>query len=391
MGGREQTRFIEQYEITMKQYHKEFDSPPPQEFWPPSDIRFGTDTHYRWVNEKEFFLLKKPRIRNLCLWVGLGLSPFLAASWSEQKTLNFLNPFDFTGPQFLIFYGICSLLAILLCLIIRKVSRRKGKDSFESVSLSWQELSVLSGDIQRYVEVLFFRLVSKDIIMRKNHRFFMTENGEKAELSDKTELSVVASIKDGKETDIIQNELRVKAMAIQEELKAKGLLESAKSFEKISFRVSILYLSLITMGAIKVFVGIARDKPIGFLLVFILVNICLYILFMRRPARTIAGDRYLQKQINKISYSRTNSGNFDQSDVTPICIHGLSVADRRLSHSVLETMSKTRRNHSYQGNSSIYTTIHTDGGGSDSISGGFGSSGGDIGCGGSGCGGCGGD
>jgi hypothetical protein len=72
-GSGERGKFRHWYDYTLESYRQVFGAPPPQDIWPPAEIRFGlinfirvnTDTH--WVIPKSgWWLLIKNQLKRLC-------------------------------------------------------------------------------------------------------------------------------------------------------------------------------------------------------------------------------------------------------------------------------------------------------------------------------------
>jgi len=64
-GGRDQgALFKSTYENTLDLYRSEFGA-PPQDIWPPEKIRFGRAPHFKRVNARDVWLIRKPQ------WPGL--------------------------------------------------------------------------------------------------------------------------------------------------------------------------------------------------------------------------------------------------------------------------------------------------------------------------------
>lgn len=73
-GQAEQERFKQGYERTLESYRRFFGE-PPVDIWPPGNVRFGKDLHYRRVNTVSNVVIPQTR-----LWLlGLAAAVILAA------------------------------------------------------------------------------------------------------------------------------------------------------------------------------------------------------------------------------------------------------------------------------------------------------------------------
>ena len=112
----------------------------------PQLRRFGKDIHYRWYNEKDYFLLPKPDLKHVALFFLCLLIPFLGGFQSDSFTWDNLNPFNFRGPQFIALFVFLSGVALVAAVFLRHTKRLKEDPLATSTNLSWQELAVLSGE-----------------------------------------------------------------------------------------------------------------------------------------------------------------------------------------------------------------------------------------------------
>jgi len=60
-GNSEQDKFTNWYEKTLELYIKKFDENPPEDIWPPSEIRFS-DVVFERVNKRKKWIIQKPKI-----------------------------------------------------------------------------------------------------------------------------------------------------------------------------------------------------------------------------------------------------------------------------------------------------------------------------------------
>ncbi len=72
-GGADQSAlFRDAYQKTLELYQSEFGNPPPEDIWPPAEIRFGRAPHFMRINSKDVWLLPKPRL-------SMGIAAILRA------------------------------------------------------------------------------------------------------------------------------------------------------------------------------------------------------------------------------------------------------------------------------------------------------------------------
>ncbi|WP_156803705.1 hypothetical protein [Lyngbya sp. PCC 8106] len=120
-GSSEDNKFNHWYNKTLEEYTTFFGEFPPVEIWPPAEIRFNHDIQVQRVNTEDYWII--PKFRNLNLPVfrfpkpailGIGFLLTLALTACEVSLTNMQNPLDFTGSEFLEFYFLSVLTAIVL-------------------------------------------------------------------------------------------------------------------------------------------------------------------------------------------------------------------------------------------------------------------------------------
>ena len=125
----DKTRFDDNYLRTRQSYEAEFGEYPPEDLWPPAEIRFGEAPWYRRINTKRHLVLPvpqwlsgilssrltKPATATLGLAVAGGVAAQAAlASPAESSAGTFLSG---NGPVIMAIVG-----AVLLVIVIALVS-----------------------------------------------------------------------------------------------------------------------------------------------------------------------------------------------------------------------------------------------------------------------------
>ena len=62
-GGDEDVKFLEQYEETLEFYEQIYGTPPPDDIWPESQVRFSNELRLRWVNLSTVYVLEKSKMK----------------------------------------------------------------------------------------------------------------------------------------------------------------------------------------------------------------------------------------------------------------------------------------------------------------------------------------
>ncbi len=97
-GGPDQGKlFRDAYEATLNLYRSEFGE-PPADIWPPTDIRFGKAPHFKRVNTRDVWMIRKPKAPELVLNALRRVKSVPAAAFAA--CLGFLSLLFGTGLAF---------------------------------------------------------------------------------------------------------------------------------------------------------------------------------------------------------------------------------------------------------------------------------------------------
>jgi hypothetical protein len=118
-GANERSRHFEQYERTLATYAQWFEEPPPNDIWPPANVRFAKNSRHVRVNCQRAWILPKPN----WIWRLAGRGSLLAGALAAPLMLGAANPMDLSGPEFLVFYAVVCAVAIAAAIALRSFLR----------------------------------------------------------------------------------------------------------------------------------------------------------------------------------------------------------------------------------------------------------------------------
>ena len=318
-GGQEQTHFALQYERTLASYEQIFGTPPPADIWHPAEERFGDDLLWRRVNLSRYWVIPKPcwfrRLPRVAVSNALPAAnnsiakPTAAAVAALPLTLGLANPLDFTGPTFLVFFALATIMAIAASLLLRWVLRASEAPSDAKLSdMDPLQLALLQDQGRiRFAQAGMAALVSSGRaafgeetstilgIKVGNTPTFRVEPHPVIEDSEclrrlQRHLSALGT---AKLADAVK-EAYAGARQEEEELKQRGLLTDAWYGSPKLWLTAAPLLAVLMLGLAKISVGIARDRPVAFLVIgCAVVAIIMFVGFFRKPRRTTAGDKIL--------------------------------------------------------------------------------------------------
>lgn len=273
-----------------------------------------------------------------------------------------LNPFDWAGTPFLMLYGILLVLTIGLGVLIPAWLRPEGHSRRVDHP---EELALLAGGRPRHAEAIAASLLARGALDMLDKNRMKPGRGELAQTS--AERAVVNQVAPITFRDI-RKAAELDAEAMEDQLERDGLrMDSGTAWQMRFFQV-MPYVALIGFGLVKYEIGIARDRPVGFLTVLLILTAVLAIWrFFKVDRRTRAGIAAVnsaRKQSDRLRRAPTG-----QETGQAVALYGTAV----LAGTPIAAFHTMRNSQSGDGGS---------GGNSDS--------GGDGGGCGGGCGGCGG-
>jgi uncharacterized protein (TIGR04222 family) len=390
-GPDEALKFRAWYERTVELYRDRFGEPPPSDIWPPADQRFSEDMHHARVHTRRNWIVPRPamllvdlRARTCARRGRLGSArlPAVAAVVACAATgcalIGTLPPFDLSGPESLTFFVILWALTYLLA---RRLTSAADEPEHVAVTpkLDAYEVAYLAGGAELGTAAAIAGLVDRGCL-----RYDAADQRFRAETHPHDD-------------DVHHIELAVwndvDAAKKQGRELSKVTRRAARLFDPIAYRLRALDLLgerrapgplLVAsiapvLGAIKVGLGIARDKPVAFLVLLCSVSaVVAWAQFGRRSHRSRRGDAVLvqlRTEHAHLELGRVGSDGGLYPAPLAVALFGVAV----LGISALADSAVAQLHDVFQRSQS-----------SGSGHGGGGCGGGDGGgCGGGGCGGCG--
>lgn len=265
------------------------------------------------------------------------------------------NPLDWHGPAFLFLYGGLFIAAAIVSAILPGRIRPSGRPGR---AVDDEALAFLAGQGPRMLEAAVARLlVSGALVIQEGKRFLRGRGASGHGGLDRALLAVPmpANWKD------FAKAARPHVGQAERRLIASGLVMDSGEARRVGLIAALPFIGLSGLGIAKLLVGLARDKPVGFLIGFLVVTAIAILI------RIFAVDRRTDAGVDAIAAARSRHERLRRAPTTEetgtaVALFGTVV----LAGSAFAALHQMRQN--------------------DSSSGG---DGGDGGCGG-GCGGCGG-
>lgn len=298
-GGREQGRLhYDQYAETLASYQHWF-GPPPEAYWPGALAQTRRPARYRRVDVARHWVLPRPSLpRRSALRVAaaallLSVAPLLQALP--------LNPLDFDGSTFLAFFIALIALAGVIVYLVR---RHLYVDDGTTASLDTWSAAYLAGGPQRVVDAAVASLIANGRAKwnRRKHRVDITRANTDAGYP--LDEIVRAAAVDGRLRRIVKR-VDPQLRRIRDALRARGLLLGSGQRWLFGLYCALPFAAVTALGIAKISIGIARDRPVGFLMLLtFLTGAATVMLLTSRPERSRAGQRTLGELERRHAHAR---------------------------------------------------------------------------------------
>jgi uncharacterized protein (TIGR04222 family) len=205
-----------------------------------------------------------------------------------------MNPFDLTGPQFLLFYG---CVGVAVCLALR-AARRKDEDS-ERPAPALDDpylFAALRAGGEECVRIATMALVDRNLIsVNKSGRSatVLARNVEDVQrVTRGVEQAVLRACANPRSPEdlisSVKNDSSVESYT--DALRRMGLLPDERRKQARLRRFTWAALVLAAISLVKIAVGLSRSRPVLFLVIETAAVIAVA-LVISNPRRTAAGDR----------------------------------------------------------------------------------------------------
>jgi len=297
-GHEEHEKFGDWYRQTLASYRELLGEEPPSDIWPTPEAREKEKHNFVRVDRDRNWVIRKPKLQFTPKFIAPPALAALVILCSGAMT-NGANPFDWRGPDFLKFYallfGVCFVLALWLRRKLRTPLATKPLnvpelDGYTTAYLNGGKVLAVNTAIANLTRQKTMRIDAKD----RNITSLVPEPNFEHDL----EKAVYRAAESNSGSKI--GGVREAAMPVMEglmaNLQARGLVVTDAQARKARWIPLLVVIPVIAVGIAKIFVGLSRGKPIGFLIGLCAVSlIASLIIFARRPLRSRRGDAVLKK------------------------------------------------------------------------------------------------
>lgn len=223
-----------------------------------------------------------------------------------------MNPFDLRGPEFLLFYFVLSVVAVVA---VRHLVRQAEPETGEPVRLNDPYLiAYLRGGVTEAVNVAVISLLDRNLITAEGTTLTAARDRSAAGVTHDLEKSILKALPIA--ITKLLSELRCSLDGYQTHLLRHGLIasEGLKAYRRN------VYLAAVTLLAgtalLKVSIGVSRGRPV-FLLIILAVLAAIVLTVAAFPKTTRRGQQTLQECRHLFSGLRDASATWQPGSATP--------------------------------------------------------------------------
>ncbi len=304
-----------------------------------------------------------------------------------------MNPFDLPGPEFLVLYVGVFIVAAGFAAALRWVLRGPGDEPpAEALDLSPYEVTYLAGGARLAIDAAMVRLIHRGALqIDASSRRLAQRVEQPPEGLHPLERAVFAAAGPAPGTLVphVRRAVDGTAAKLRDRLDELGVLLPGGMARGISMVSAGVIAAVALFGLIKLCVGLARERPVSILAVFLVFTaVIAFGLLIKRPFRTRRGDALLGQMRREHAALQTTADRRADAlaDTDLLLAMGLFGMGVLAGSSLAPVRTALLLPPIVHGTGGGHTCGGADGGGG----GGCGGGGGGCGGGGGGCGGCGG-
>ncbi|MDB5674597.1 MAG: rane protein [Sphingomonas bacterium] len=208
-----------------------------------------------------------------------------------------LGPFDLTGGPFLTLYVVLLVLTLIAGIVIPRWLRPEGRSGRVTDA---ERLAFLAGGRQRFFDAIVTRLLAADALSLIGKKGFVTAPGGAGR--SEPERGLLAAARGGPAGwKQVEQALQPYAATTEDDLVDAGLVMDRGVVTQLRFWQASPYLVLLVFGLIKLDIGEARGRPVGYLTVLLVATFVLAVI------RFAAVDRRTRAGIDLLAEARDRS------------------------------------------------------------------------------------
>ncbi len=239
---------------------------------------------------------------------------------------------DLPGPQFLGAYAVLFGVALVLLFVIRRAMRGAGDEpSAGAADLSSLETAYLCGGPNRVIDAAVLRLVHREVVALDAAEGHLTRRAKEPPANAHPVEQAIFNATEGEggmELPGVRERATPAAQQLRGRLESLGLVVPQSKMALIRMAAAAPGLLVVLLGLTKMFLGMSRDRPVGFL-VMMLIGSVVVLVILSTLLRTRRGDRLLARLKDEnaaLEFSARRADNLLDSDlVLAVAVFGPAV------------------------------------------------------------------
>ena len=393
-GPAEFARHFGQYSRTLREYEEVFGEVPPDDIWPEPRAQFQQAGAGRWVDPSRYWIIPKRPRKPVAILSIACLIWLLNVSAANVPSIN---PFDLNSPQFVWFYGGLMGITLLALVILRfghpfshgEISEKQiADDPYLSAALAHGPRAVTQAALVKLVHEghLVIEFEEKSLLSSTPPKVRILRGEPLPAGRPEIEQAVFATTGEKgyvKPKELFEATIPAAKMAA-EPLNEMELIDAPGGILPHRF-VWFVLLGVECLGVVRLMMGLAREKPVGYLFAMLLFGGMMLIATAWPRRLTPYGRSMRHRLLNRIRPLERDIAKRPDVTATDMALcAGLFAIPHVAAFPHFQALHRSLKHDGITGKKSYF---------GDSSGGHFGCGGGGCGgggCGGGGCGGCGG-
>lgn len=226
---------------------------------------------------------------------------------------------DMRGPEFLTLYVSLTVVALVLGFILRYLSRfPAGHAPADRSPLTAYQAAYLAGGPRRVVDGAITRLYASGLlrVSATGHRFIAQSAATDKSSGVEGAVIAAASESSGSTVQGVRQHAQHHAHQVGSELEALGLTPPFSGAVP-RFLGALPLVAVLCLGIAKVFVGVERHRPVGVLLILIVVS-CVLLLGLSRPVYSSHRGDHALRQLKRSNRSLRYAARLGSEPMSPL-------------------------------------------------------------------------
>lgn len=293
-------RHYAQYAQTLASYQQRF-GVAPLRFWPRASEQFADPARWRRVDLRRVAVVPRwPRWARLA-WRPAWAAPLLAAT--PRALADSGTPLDWDGPSFLKLFALLLIVAVVLGIFLRRMLRDNDARS-TTINLTTAEIAYLAGGSERVLDSGIAELLARgDIRWDAPGQRLRSITRDSRSLEFPLDV-IAAEVLAGTKIKRMAGKLAPKLERVRAALLQRGLLLSSEQNMRVRLLAALPVLAVGAFGLAKIDIGLARERPVAFLVVLCVFAAIIGAIFVFKSVhRSRAGDRALEQLREKNAHA----------------------------------------------------------------------------------------